>query len=243
MAKDTFRVGKVEEVVEPEPVQEVDKGVALVEPKEEPRAASKEVLATLDMSFAEVLKCDSEGRMVRFAAEPDRFLRLNDAQVDRLSAFTRGLYLDAERTNARLVEKAANPNLLGDIVQGGSATARLEVLGKKPGMHYFWATPDRVQRAVSQEGYKVVEDPNLQTFSRGPSSTRTVASMGDVEHVLLEIPQEVADARLKAVGEESTKRHLGAQAAGLATMGRGGYDPEKDPADTKRSWATRTPDD
>jgi hypothetical protein len=67
--------------------------------------------------------------------------------------------------------------------------------------------------------------------------------MGDVEHVLLEIPQEVADARLKAVGEESTKRHLGAQAAGLATMGRGGYDPEKDPADTKRSWATRTPDD
>ena len=240
MAKDTFTVGTPAPVVEPEVVEEAP--VTLVEPKPVVSPAKSEVLATLDMSFAEVLKCDSEGKMVRFACEPDRFLRLNDDQVDRLSGFTRGLYLDAARTNARLLTKAAEPNLLADIVQGGgSATSRLEVIGKKPGMHYFWATGDRVQRAITQEGYKVVDDENLQTFRRGPSSTRTVADRGEVEHVLLEIPQEVADKRLKAAGALSTERHLGAQKAGLASLGKGGYDPDKDPADAKRAWETRKP--
>lgn len=252
MAEDNFTIGPqaplhqgdiLEAPPEPEVGEKVTTKHDIAKPKPEIRSLQSEMMATLDTSFAEVLKYDSEGRIVRFACEPDRFLRLNDAQIDKLSAFNRGLYLDAERTNARLVEEARNPRLVGDIVQGGSATARLEVLNRKPGTHYFWATPDRVQRAVSHEGYKVVDDPNLQTFSRGPSGTKTVAAYGEVEHVLLEIPQETADARLKAVGAESTRRHLGAQAAGMASLGKGGYDPDKDPADTKRSWETRVPND
>jgi len=229
----------------PVDVPEVVEKVVVVE--RPPGLGKDDIFVTLDMTFAEVLKYDSSGEVVRFSSKPGEFLRLNDDQVDRLSGFTRGAYLDAARTHRKTLEEAAEPSFIkGQVIQGATATDRLEVRNKEPGMHYFWGTPDRHRQAVVYEGYQAVNDDELDTFTRGPSTVRTVGEKGNPELILYKIPQAEFDKRQREIGERSTRQHLGAQAAGLADMqrtGQGGYDPDADKADGKRPWRDRQPDD
>ena len=205
-----------------------------------------DLLVILDTSFDDVLRFDDGKGIVRFDAAPGRFKRLNDAQIDQLSAFTRGVYLDAERTHRRLLEKADDPNLVtGGITQYARATDRLEIRNKQPGMHYAWRRPDEYRQATVYEGYKVVDDENLDTFVKGPTTVRTVGTHGNPELIAMAIPEAVYMERLKANETRSRERNQGAQAAGAAELARQGgrravYDPDANPvADAKRDWVDK----
>ena len=212
------------------------------------KPSKSDVLVTLDMAFAEVLKYDSEGRMVRFACEPGKFLRLTDEQIDRLAEFTRGAYLDAARTHTRALEEAAHPSFIKEpISQGGTATARLEVRNKEPGMFYSWRRPDEYRQVTAYEGYQVVNDDELDTFTRSASTVRTVGAHGDPELILVKIPEATKLERLKADEAASQQRNKAAQAAGAAELRQAGgqvYDPDENPqVDAKRNWRDRMPGD
>jgi hypothetical protein len=173
-------------------------------------SASKSVKITLDNTPEQVLNFEKEGYTLFFEDEPGKFLNLPQEVVDKLNSSNRTRFLVACGVHARLRQEQEHPENLRSAgleisPRLASATSRLLVRGKKPGMAYCWKRTDELRQA-SYEGWKVATDPGLETFGGEAGSTKQVSAGGQTELVLMEIPEETSLAMQRASAEKSEKR-------------------------------------
>jgi hypothetical protein len=230
MAEEIIFEGPVqeEEVVEnlsPTEETEADEFLRGVDEGQKPPKTPipQKTLISLDNTPEEVLSLDLEGHTLFFEDEVGRFLDLEETIFQQLSRENKNRYLVSQGMNARLVRAQARPDLQATpglkVTPGKSpvekrrntATARLHVEGV-PGTHYAWPLASEVEE-FEQEGYRVTTDPRVKTYGGDVGSTRRVVKNGEVEHVLMEIPEPSFQAGLKRDSEISRKRVKGTEEA------------------------------
>jgi hypothetical protein len=196
----------------------------------------------VDTPITVILSLDADGSLLTFDDSLEGFLDLEEAVLDALGRENRLRYLIAAGTHARLVKEAANPEsrrTKGLEVLGAHApaTERLAVEGKRKGMSYLWPLASEV-RTKEREGYKVVSDPNVKTFSEGPGTSKAVSLHGEAEHVLMEKPEAEVLKHLHEIGRKSRSRALGAEEATRRDIIASGGVP-LDPEDARRgrNWS------
>lgn len=186
---------------------------------------------TLDTPWETIVDCDGKGIKVNFADEPGKFKRLSGEQLDQLHRLTQASYLVSERYHQSALDNASNPKaLLKDIRQSSRATDRLFVGNKSPDKAYSWKRPDELRRAVGYEGWKVEQDPKLETFRKPTGGSYTVGALGEDELLLVSRPKNLHEAHLREAMEKSESRRgsIEKQAAGeRGYFGEG--DPRFDP--------------
>jgi len=195
-----------------------------------PPKNEKKATITIDNTPQEVLSLDKEDYLLYFEDSPDRFLELPLEVVQSLSKRNREAYSLGFLYSRKLAEERLNPPS-GIKVTPGYASARqqLKVAGGRKGMHRVWQRPDQVRRRL-QEGYKVCNDPTVQTFNSMVGSTHTLGDTrgGDPEQILLEIPQETFDAHQQALADKAVGKSRAVDEATRATLDRlGGPLPER----------------
>jgi hypothetical protein len=188
--------------------------------------APKQTKISIDNTPTEVLDYEVKGFTLFFDDEPGRLLNLSDEVVEKLSSTNRTRYLVACGVHARLKEEREHPEVkrtpgLEISPRLASATNRLLVRNKKPGMAYCWKRSDELRQA-SYEGWKVAIDPNLETFGGEVGSTRQVSAGGQTELVLMEIPEETSLAMQRAAAEKSEKRAKNVEASTQEDIRRSG---------------------
>jgi hypothetical protein len=216
-------IAKVEEVDE---FVEGEAGEFLAEieaPKPLLPSIPSKCLISLDNTPAEVLSFDMQGITLYFEDEPGRFLDLEEAIFQKLNLDNKNRYLVSQGMNARLVRAQTHPELQatpGMTVTPGkypvekrrnTATAKLHVEGV-PGIHYAWPLASEVEE-FQDLGYKVTSDPRVKTYGGDVGTSRRVVRDGNVEHVLMEIPDPSFQSQLKQNSDASRKRMKGAEEA------------------------------
>ncbi len=193
---------------------------------EAPEASPKTMKVSLDTPTPEVVRLEKEGFSLFFEDEPGRFKELPSGVVGTLSSMNKSRYLVAKGAHARLKDQKEHPERFvtpGITVSPrlASATGRLEVRGKKPGMAYCWKRTDELQQA-SYDGWKVSADADLETFGGEVGSSHLVAAGGNTELVLMEIPEETEKQMLAAPAIQSKARAEGVEKATIEDMKRSG---------------------
>ena len=210
---------------------DVEIRVAKTKTKVDPR-----VNISVDQTFEDVLGFDEKGKLLVFDHEPGRFLELSEKQVSQLSYHNKGAYFVSKEMFRGAVAEAEPDFLKGlSIMQGASPTARLGVKGLRPGMHGCWKRDDEVAGCL-REGYTVVQGDEVETFASRVGSAHTLGAKGNVEMVLMEIPQAAYMARIKAAEQVSQRRVKGAEATAVAEMRQGGGIPFESSDDTSGGW-------
>ena len=207
---------------------------------------TKNITITLDNSFEDVLKYDSDGYLMIFDDVPGRFMRLADKQFRELSPVNKGAYAVAKLGHDDAVKQRDNPTFLkyGDTSQYANPVDQLTVGGKDPGMAYSWKRPDQLRR-VAMQGWKVDQDEGVDTFKRDASSVHTVgaADRGDAELILHKMPRDKYEAIKKAGRDRSEVLRSGQKEAATREIARGEggrgvpYDPDADVNDTRHPWS------
>ena len=195
----------------------------------------KRVVISIDKTFEDVIQYQHEGYSIFFADGEGELLVLNAEQRKKLNTFNAEKY--------RIAEAIANKSLdLSSIKTShmkfkpkatyASATNRLRIENGRPGMHYAWKRQDELQQCM-YEGFKICQDPLVKTFGmfdeHGSSlegSTHYVQANGEIELVLMEIPQERADARRKEIEDLSKKRNAAVDKAIKEELEALGGDPD-----------------
>jgi hypothetical protein len=213
-------------VVEDEVVEVEAPEVVETQPLAERKDA---VMVTLDNDPRDVLKYDAEGKDVFFSDQPGTLLELPPEVLAELPRHLQTRYDIACGVHARLKHQADHPELVatpGLEVVGrlATATSRLDVRGKTPGMHYCWKRTDELRQS-GYEGYKVADEKELDTFGSQIGTTRTVGEKGDTELVLMKIPEETYLARQRAISEKSRKRVENVEQSAAQDMRRSGGKP------------------
>ncbi len=223
---------KVEKVEIIEKVEEVKK-TGEMKKKEE---------ISIDFTPQEVVSLDKEGYILTFDDMPGRFLDLKENVLNKLSKFNRTSYLVSEGLHARRKREASNPEDFatpGLKVNPGyaTATARLKVQNMTPGMHPCWKRPDELRQA-SYDGYTVARGKEIDTFMGEEGDVHKVGAYGQDELILMQIPEETADQRMKDVVDKSNRRSEAVKSNAIEDLRRGGipYDPPKKGSDGK-NWS------
>ena len=202
------------------------------------------VVISLDNTPSEVISLEEEGVSLFFEDEPGRFLELEETVLQRLSKDNLLRYTVSSRAYEKQIRHKANPDLVATtgltveprkvvppVLRHDSATARMHVEGK-PGMHYFWPLASEVGR-FEQEGAKVTTDPDVKTYGKEVGSSRRIVRFGEVEHVLMEVPETANQARLNAIGDKSKSRGAKLEEATKVEILKGGgipLDPSTKPS-------------
>lgn len=176
----------------------------------------KRVFIGVDKTFEEVLNYQSEGYSLFFDDTEGQFLTLDIEQRKQLNPYNSKKYEVAESIVNKTLDLTSiktSHMKFKPKASFSSATNRLDIKNKKPGMHYAWKRQDELQMCM-HEGFEICQDSNIKTFGNfdeyGSSlegSTHYVQANGEIELVLMEIPQEKADARRKAIEDLSKKRN------------------------------------
>ena len=222
----------MDEVVQAEGVEIVEKVEKVKKTPKKVVKELKELLVSIDTPLVSMLQCDRDGYVLYFESDVGRFKKLSEDVVRELTPDSKmrymasyGLWVGAERHGKSPATKG-----LTIIPRLASATARLEVKNRKPGMHYAWATPNDMA-ARAYEGYQVSTDPELETFQgQGEGGSHRVAALGVDELVLMETSDEVADARRGAIEKKSQDRNVQYQdraLKGIRQDGGIGFKPER----------------
>lgn len=219
-------------LVKPESLEEIipKKPLEKKRPVGRPPKAEKKVSISIDNTPTEVLSLSKEDYLLFFEDSPDRFLELPLEVVQDLSRRSRESYLSAFYYSRQLTRERLNPPS-GIKVTPGYASARqqLKVSGGRKGIHRAWQRPDQVRRRL-QEGYKVCNDPDVQTFNSMAGTTHTLGDMrnGEPEQILLEIPEETFDAHQEALADKAVGKSRAIDEATQASLDRmGGPLPER----------------
>jgi hypothetical protein len=187
----------------------------VVEEVEKPKEKEK-IQFSLDFTDDEVVYYNQNGDLF---FDPESFRELPTEVVDELTRENKGRYLSAlgtfkfeesRGTEKPTIELSVDPRL-------AAASSRLEVSGKKPGIHYHWRRVDE-QSQWRREGYKVTTDPDIMTFHKAEGNTHRVNYQGVDEMILTEIPEDLYKARQRAVSEKSRRIVEGAEATAAAEM-------------------------
>jgi hypothetical protein len=180
--------------------------VAAKTPENEKSQEKQICKISLDTSLDDMLKWDEEGRKLFFETDNGKFKRLSEKDVRKLSAKNKESYLMALLANQR--ESEAKPSEGLQIrPEYAMASDRLgfeyppEFLAK---FHPCLKRPDELGKAY-RDGYTHVtaKDGVIGFGVSDDKGNIFVGTAGRVEQYLLKIPKEIADARLKAVGERS----------------------------------------
>lgn len=187
---------------------------------------SNRKLITVDNTPEEVLSYNKEGYLLSFEDEPGKFLVLESKVLAELSDRNRTSYMLSEGFHARRVREARNPEEFatpGLKVNPRLATAtdRLRVEGGDPDKHYCWKRPDELQQAA-YDGYQIARGENLKTFMGKGKMTHKVGAMGQDELVLMEVPQELHEARMKMNEDKSKSRIASVEKNAIEEMRSGG---------------------
>lgn len=185
----------------------------------------KIVKVSVDMAPADVIELSQSGADLRFEDTPGQFLELDDEHVRELRKGDREKYFVAHgawrmEMNQRLSESE------GIRVSGrlAAATARLEVDGKDPGMHYCWKRPDELRQA-GYDGYEIAKGKNLRSFGGKSGAVHRVGAMGEDELILMQKPREQAERDLREPAERSRRKVKSFDEASKAEIGQFAYDP------------------
>lgn len=139
------------------------------------------VKITVDDGVEKIIQLDTQGKRLRFAAEPGQFKELKTSEVNKLSEFNKLAYqlarVDYEENQDD--QRAEEDDLLARLGFGsnkGQAKSRLFVEGKQAGMVYYWCRPDTLGKFVNPvEKWVIVQ--------KGPE--RTLGNPeGDEPHVI-----------------------------------------------------------
>lgn len=189
------------EVVTPPPVEKMEK---------------KKITVTLDFSDEKVLSlAQDEGYDVFFASKPSEFKKLPLEVFSELPKMLRDRYVVSEKLNEK--EKDVSFAEFQTTGRLARASARLKIHNPKPGSHYAWVAP-RDMRDRAYEGYRVCEDPDVQTFGGEKDGPKRVGALGQTELVLMETSQENADKRMALIGEKSRQRVDGSVRKGMTDL-------------------------
>lgn len=187
---------------------------------------SNRKLITVDNTIEEVLSYNKEGYLLSFEDEPGKFLVLESKVLAALTDRNRTSYMLSEGFHARRVREARDPESFatpGLKVNPRLATAtdRLRVEGGDPNKHYCWKRPDELQQAA-YDGYQIARGENLKTFMGKGDVTHKVGAMGQDELVLMEVPKELHEARMKANESKSQSRIAAVEKNAIEEMRQGG---------------------
>jgi hypothetical protein len=186
------------------------------------------VEVTLDMNEEQVLALNEKGVKLNFSVE--EFLELSPDGERALYRDNLVNYVSAQTLHKRHVRFEEQPEQLKRVkatsrslqVIGGTAAKRLEARHLvKDGMHACWKRPDEVDEAV-EAGYQFVPDPTKKGSAAARikegevpvefTGIKQTRHKGDVEQVLMQIPQE------------RYQEHVDA----MSIMSKGNYQVEKD---------------
>lgn len=198
-------------------------------PKEE------KITITLDNTIEDIVKYQEEGKEIFFEDDADTFIELSMEDQAKLNALNRTKYTLAcgiryQKLNLSGINDSKK--IIKPRPGFASATARLEVRGKKPGKHYSWKRPDELQ-AAEHEGTRVCRDPDVITFggvdengrSIHGSGVKTVSANGVTELILCETPAEVHNARMESIAELSVRRNKAVDTTAKSQLSAAGGNP------------------
>jgi len=177
--------------------------------KPRPSGKKEKIIVALDMTGADVIDLQEQGKDLFFSEDPDEFVdlirvypeafgELNKIHRDRFSV-SYALYKVALR-------QQENPGSGITVTSNsGSATQRMNVGHQNPKMHYCWKRPDQLQQA-QYAGLKVSTDPDLVTFCSVPGSSHQISANGKTELVLHEKPKAVHEAEQSALADKAMRK-------------------------------------
>lgn len=155
------------------------------------------MVGSVDNTMEDVVKWDNEGRTLFFEDDEDKFLTLPTDVVRDLSRSNRQRY-DLAKRIARgdsvldSMTTAIQGFDSGDYaVRPGSASANLAVLGKKPGMDYYWERKENVNKRRS-EGWQVDTDSDVKTIHDESCTYKTVGGEKNPEMILVSRPNSIS---------------------------------------------------
>lgn len=178
----------------------------------------KRVFISIDKTFENVLQYQQEGYSLHFADGEGELLELTSEQVEELNLFNKEKYRVAVAiTNKTLDLTSVKTSHMKFKPKASyaSATNRLRVENKKPGLHYAWKRQDELQQ-VMYEGGRVCQDPDVTTFGAfnelgkpivEKDSTHYVQADGEIELVLTETPDEINQLRRDAIDDRSVRQN------------------------------------
>lgn len=190
-----------------EPLSEEEWKKEPMKPKHKAKMPNR-IDVTLDMSDEDVLQYDKDGGNLFWDGSLENFKMLDAESIEELSSMNRTRYFSSFQEYQKAFERKDEPKISDRIKISprlARATQRLEVTGKKPGMHYCWKRSDEVAHS-KVEGYKTVSDSTVGSFSGLKDGHHEVGADGDTELVLMEIPEELHQERQRAVSEKSKRR-------------------------------------
>lgn len=219
-----------EKVVSQEKVSSSEKASKSEEKTKEPNV-SKTIEISIDNSPEDVIKYNNDGVKLLFAHEKGRFLRLPSEVARDLSHDNKQRYFVSKGMHEETLsfdhyDQRKFPPRPGFA----TATDRLEVRNQDPSKHYCWKRPDELRQA-QMEGYRVANDPSLDTFGSETGTSRTVGEQGQDELVLMEIPNEKREQQRAANRDKDHQRRKGVESSAMDDMIRSGgkpYIPKED---------------
>lgn len=201
-------------------------------------AEKKVIEISIDHDPEEVLSYNKDGFTLNFESEPRRFRRLSVAQIKELSKENRTRYYVSKGLHDDAVEELRNPSWMDDAEVGGrlaSATARGQVYGKDPSKHYAFQRPDQV-RDRKYEGYRITQDPSLDSFNANPDGIHRIGTHGDTEQVLMEIPKEKYKKIQEAQREKTRRMTEGPEDNFMGQTGERAIDPSAYARQSRVQW-------
>jgi len=200
-----------------QPVQEEVVSEASPEAPKMEKIEKKKITVTLDFSDEKVLSLAQDGGYdLYFADKPGEFKELALGVFSELPKAFRERYMVSRELNKKYKSDVnfAEFKTTGRLAR---ASARLNIHNPKPGRHYAWVAPHDM-RDRAYEGYKVCEDPDVQTFGGEKDGPKRVGALGQTELVLMETSQENADQRMALIGEKSRQRVDGSVRKGMSDL-------------------------
>lgn len=191
----------------------------------------KTVKISIDNTPEEVVQLDSEGKELYFEDSRDRFLELPSDAAGGLGFYNKQRYFTARNIMMGELDLSGADGRRYKP-QPGRATAaeQMSVYGKDPRFHYCWKRPDELRQA-QREGYRIANDPNLDTFYGDAGSSHTVGFKGQEEMVLTKIPVDDYEARKASAVKKSKARRAAVEENAIADMLKGGGKPSKEQED------------
>jgi hypothetical protein len=181
---------------------------------------SKKTFISIDNDPGDVLDLQRQGADLYFE-DGKRFLELSVDAYEELSSLHQLRY-----TTARQITEGTLDFSRKRVVPRpghGYATARnrLAVDGGKPGKHYTWQYADQLDWWEAN-GARPVVDPTVKTFTNPTGTTRTITESDGRKLVLLEMPEEVNEARRAHVREKTRKLREGYDESARNNLERSG---------------------
>jgi hypothetical protein len=191
------------------------KGFVTEAPTVAQRGAKKPQVAIvkLDMSDEDVVKLDKAGKILRFSTEPGEFKNLSLDVVQTLSHQNMSTYLLTEKLHEQEMkqkEVLETDAWKSHIVVGedsGQAGRRLKPFETKAGYETYWSAPDKIEERRAL-GWEVVQGHEARTL-HGDGSSHQITRNGQTELVLLHMPKELHEQRVKMKQKNVDERRKG----------------------------------